>query len=236
MIGTAPSPRRAVLLDGLGTLVALAPPGPALARGLAEEHGIELSRAQAERAFRAEMAYYRAHHHEGRDTASLTELRRRCATVLHDTLPPSAAGAIDVEALTPIMLAALRFGAYPDATATLPQLRERGLALVVVSNWDVSLDGVLCATGLAQLLDGVVTSAAVGRPKPAPEIFWAALELAGVGAERALHVGDSPEHDVAGALAAGVEPVLLRRERRAACAPPANAPVIRSLAELPALI
>jgi putative hydrolase of the HAD superfamily len=226
---------RAVLLDGLGTLVALAPPWPELARGLAREHGIELSPAQAARAFGAEMAYYRAHHHEGRDAASLAALRRDCARVLHEALPAPAAAAIGAAELTPIMLDALRFSAYPDATATLPLLRERGLALVVVSNWDVSLPGVLRDTGLARMLDGVVTSAAVGSPKPAPRIFRAALALAGVPAERALHVGDSPEHDVAGARAAGIAPVLVRR-RRGVAPTPANVPVVRSLTELPALI
>ena len=57
----------AVLLDGLGTLVALEPPWPGLVEQLRDAHGVELSLADAERAFRAEIAYYRAHHHEGRD-------------------------------------------------------------------------------------------------------------------------------------------------------------------------
>ena len=35
----------------------------------------------------AEMAYYREHHMEGRDAASLAELRRRCAGVLREQLP-----------------------------------------------------------------------------------------------------------------------------------------------------
>ena len=81
----------------------------------------------------------------------------------------------------------------------------------MVSNWDVSLHDVW-TLGLAPLLDGVVTSAEVGARKPDAAIFARALEIAGVRAEQAVHVGDSLEEDVAGARAAGIEPVLIRRD------------------------
>jgi FMN phosphatase YigB (HAD superfamily) len=119
----------------------------------------------------------------------------------------------------------------------------------VVSNWDISLAAVLSATGLAELLDGAVASAGIGVPKPAPAIFEAALELAGVSPREAVHVGDTLAHDVLGARAAGIAPVLLRRVdaglansgSRAAAAPLeagtdegrlVGVPVISSLAEL----
>jgi putative hydrolase of the HAD superfamily len=202
---------RVVFLDGLGTLVALEPPGPALERRLRSEHGVRLAPGDAERALRAEMAYYRAHHCEGRDAPALEDLRRRCAEVLREELPP-AARALSLAELTAALLGSLCFSAYPDARATLAALRARGLALLVVSNWDVSLPAVLRATGLRELLDGVLTSAAVGAPKPQPAIFRAALALAGAAPEQAVHVGDSPVHDVAGALGAGIAPVLLHRK------------------------
>ncbi len=203
--------KRAVLLDGLGTLLALAPPGPVLARLLAVEHGLAVTEEQAARAFAAEIVYYREHHHEGRDDASLAELRLQCAAVLREELPAYVAQALPPQRLAAAMLAALRFSVYPDAAPALAGLRSRGLRLVVVSNWDVSLPEVLARAGLAELLDGVVTSAGVGAPKPDPAIFAVALALAGVAAHEAIHVGDSPTHDVAGARAAGIEPVLLRR-------------------------
>ena len=61
---------RCVLLDALGTLVELEPPWVHLAGGPSEP---------LERAFRAEMSYYREHSDEGRDADSLADLRRRCA-------------------------------------------------------------------------------------------------------------------------------------------------------------
>jgi putative hydrolase of the HAD superfamily len=202
---------RAVLLDALGTLVALRPPWLELERRLRAEHGLRLAPGDAERAFRAEIAYYRAHHCEGSDTETLADLRRRCAAVLRRELPAAIRDALTIEQVGAAMLACLRFEVYPDARATLPALRARGLKLVVVSNWDVSLPAVLGAAGLADMLDGVLTSAAVGAPKPSVAIFEAALALAGVAPERAVHVGDSLAHDVLGARAAGIAPVLLRR-------------------------
>jgi putative hydrolase of the HAD superfamily len=235
-----PSGVRAVLLDGLGTLIALEPPWPALARRLADEHGMHVTVEDAERAFRAEMTYYRAHHHEGRDAPTLARLRARCTQVLARELPPAVGRSLTSAQLRDAMLDALRFSAYPDAPAALRGLRARGCRLVVVSNWDVSLGGVLEATGIAGLLDGALSSAAVGAPKPAPAIFEAALALAGVAPERALHVGDSFAQDVLGARAAGLAAVLLSRPGAAAetvredlrGAREAGVPVIASLAEL----
>jgi putative hydrolase of the HAD superfamily len=237
-----PTDLRAVLLDGLGTLLSLVPPAPALAAALRRHHGIELTPAQAQGAFRAEIAYYRAHHCDGRDRGGLLDLRRRCAQVLHAALPPTAAARIQVDRLMGLMLDALRFEAYPDALGALTLLRERRLATVLVSNWDVSLHDVLPLVGLAGMLDRVIVSAEIGRPKPAPEIFHAALESVGVTAAQAIHVGDSPEQDVAGARAAGIAPVLLRRGDPAAhicgslSAAVPTVPVITSLAELPGLV
>jgi FMN phosphatase YigB (HAD superfamily) len=93
--------------------------------------------------------------------------------------------------------------------------------------------------------------------KPDRRVFEAALAIAGVGPEEAVHVGDSVANDVAGARAAGVRPILLHRQgeelrpggapgRSAAAASArsggavgageAEAPVIRTLAELPSLV
>jgi putative hydrolase of the HAD superfamily len=211
-------PRRAVSLDALGTLVELEPPAPKLVSALAER-GVDIASGDAERAFRAEISYYLDHHLEGRDARSLDELRDRCAAVLEAEL--------GVPGLREPMLASLRFRAFCDATPVLAELRARGLALVVVSNWDCSLPGVLDEAGLLGLVDGVVSSAEAGAAKPDPRPFVRGLELVGASPSEALHVGDSPRNDVDGARAAGLEGVLLAREGGGA---------IRSLRELAYLI
>ena len=222
--------RRALLLDALGTLLELEPPVEPLRRELRARFGIELSAEEAAAALRAEIAFYRAHHDEASDRERLADLRRRAAEALRAALPEGLARELPLEPLTDALLAALRFRPFGEVPEVLRAARERGLRLVVVSNWDVSLHDVLEETGLAALLDGVVTSAEVGSAKPDGAIFARALALAGVGADEALHVGDSVEHDVAGARAAGIEAVLVTRD--GAGASPAGVRAIPSLRPL----
>jgi putative hydrolase of the HAD superfamily len=204
---------RALLLDALGTLLELEPPAPRLQTELAERFGLRITETDAQRAIAAEIAYYRAHLDEGRDPVALAALRSRCAEALREALPDDErVAAIDNAALTGALLAALRFEPFADVRPALAAARAAGRRLVVVSNWDVSLDDVLDRLGLAPMLDGVVTSAAVGVRKPSPEIFEHALALAGVTAHDAVHVGDSLAEDVAGARAAGIEAVLIKRD------------------------
>jgi putative hydrolase of the HAD superfamily len=203
----------AVLFDALGTLVALEPPGPRLARGLARA-GVEVSVAQADAAFASEARYYRAHLDEGRDRESLARLRRRCAEKLREVLPLSAQ-ALEIDSLEAILLDALQFTAFADAREAIEAVRRLPARALVVSNWDVSLEDVLSRLGLAPLLDSVITSARVGARKPSGAIFARTLELAGVAPERAVHVGDSVQEDVMGARRAGIEPIFLSRDGQA---------------------
>lgn len=219
---------KAVLLDALGTLVALEPPAPRLERLLRSE-GFELSEERAARGFAAEIDYYLAHHLEGSGPEAVDDLRDRCAEVLRQAL---GLPGLDHAAARRALLGALRFEAYPDALSTLPVLRRHGFTLLVVSNWDSSLPGWIAHTGLLEAVDGVVTSAAAGAAKPDPAIFARALELAGVTPDRAVHVGDSPANDVEGARAAGIRPLLVQREGEA----PPGVETIRDLSELPALL
>ena len=191
---------KAVFLDALGTLVELEPPWV----GLRDALGDGIAEAQLVPAVRAEMAYYKAHSHEGRDPESLADLRRRSAEVLSRELGTE----VSVETLVD----SIRFAPYPDAVPALTQLRSQGLKLVCVSNWDCSLGEVLERCGLAAHLDGAVSSAEAGALKPDPAIFEAALALAGCSADEAVHVGDTREEDVEGAEAAGIRALLLDRK------------------------
>lgn len=210
--------KRALLIDALGTLVELEPPWVPLRATL----GDEISAERVETAMRAEMRYYREHSHEGRDAASLADLRARCAALVSRELGRD----VGVDAL----MAAIRFGPYPDAAPALEAARDRGLTMVCVSNWDAALPDVLERCGLLGLLDGVVPSATAGARKPDPAIFGAALELARCAPADAVHVGDTPAEDVAGARAAGIDVLLLDRDGDGRS--PADVPRIASLSEI----
>jgi putative hydrolase of the HAD superfamily len=224
--------RRAVLLDAMGTLLRLEDPAPRLRDALAERLGVDVGAEAAAAAIRAEIAFYRAHLQLGRDAESLAALRARCAEAMRPALP-ALAGASGAQ-LTAALLDALAFAAYPDAAPALRALRAAGCALVVVSNWDYSLQERLEQTGLAPLVDGAVASAVVGAVKPERAIFDRALELAGTTAADAWHAGDSVHEDVAGARAAGIRAVLVARGEAPATAD--AVPTIATLEALPAVV
>ena len=222
-------PVRAVLLDALGTLVELAPPAPRLRRALEARTGIDVGVEAAERGFAAEISHYLANHMRAGDAAGLERLRDDCAEAMR-----AAIGRDDLDHATvrAAMLEALEFVPFDDVRPALTALRERGLRLVVVSNWDCSLPRWLDRAGVGELVDGAVSSAVVGAAKPAPAVFEAGLELAGCAAAEAVHVGDSPENDVEGARAAGLRAVLVQRKGE----PPPGVETVRSLAELSSIV
>lgn len=226
MIGQA----RALLLDALGTLLTLEDPAPLLRSELARRFAVEVTEEEARRAIRAEIAYYRSHFDEGSDPAALAALRRRCAEALRSGLPADdrRITAIDTDSLTAALLASLKFSAFADARPALVKASGRR-RLVVVSNWDVSLHEVFERLELAPLLDGIVTSAGVGARKPSTVIFDRALAVAGVQPHEAIHVGDSVDDDIAGARAAGIGAILVRRDGGA------GPPGVRTIATLAAL-
>jgi putative hydrolase of the HAD superfamily len=213
-----------VLLDALGTLIELERPWPHLVDELAAR-GAVVGDDDARAAMLAEMAYYRAHHDEAVDWAALKDLRRRCAAVVQEQLQTS----LPLDDVLDALLGAIRFRAYPEVPDVLARLRAGGARLAVVSNWDVSLHDVLERTGLRPLVDAVVISAELGVAKPDPAIFRAALDRLGAAPDGAVHVGDSLEHDVAGARAAGLEAVLVARNGAAA---PDGVRTVASLTEL----
>ena len=226
--GRTPPPR-AVLLDALGTLVELDDPVGSLGAALAER-GLDLPARDVGAALRAEIAYYREHHDEAVDEPALERLRDRCAAVFQAALPAPARES-EPGRVREALLAGLRFRAFDEVPRVLRALRDRGARLVVVSNWDVSLHGVLRDTGLDGLLDGVITSAQERVAKPDPRIFERALQLAGgVTPEHAWHVGDDLAADVGGAQAAGITPVLVDRD--GAAGPVPGVRTVRTLAEL----
>jgi putative hydrolase of the HAD superfamily len=216
-----------VLFDALGTLIHLEPPAPRLRSELERRFGMRITPAESERAIAAEITYYRSHFDQGRDEASVRQLRRHCAAVLGSSLPHGAS--LPIDELTDTLLASLEFTVFADVQRTLETLRARGTRLIVVSNWDVSLHDALGRLGVTPLLNGVLTSAEAGVRKPSPAIFGQALTIAEASASEALHVGDSVTEDVAGAREAGIEAVLLRRDGRPG---PAGVRTVTTLTEL----
>ena len=100
---------------------------------------------------------------------------------------------------------------YPETEAVLRQLKDRGLELGIISNFDSRLFPVLRGLGIERYFDTVTISSLAQAAKPAPKIFQSALEKHAADPEDALHIGDSLREDVEGAVKAGLSGVLLDR-------------------------
>jgi putative hydrolase of the HAD superfamily len=139
-----------------------------------------------------------------------------------------------------LFLAAEAWHVFPDVRPALDQLRAAGIRAAVISNWVWALPELLHDLDLADHFERVVVSSRVGYDKPHPAIFQRALELTGVPPDAAIHVGDNPATDVAGARAAGIRPILIRRRPLPHAAYPdvrlEDVPVVRDLSELSALL
>lgn len=116
----------------------------------------------------------------------------------------------------------------------LAGLRRAGLVVGVVSNWSPRLPPLLERLGVARQVDFVLCSAIERLEKPDPTIFERALRLAGVAPREALHAGDHPEKDIAGARAVGLEAALVDHAGDATTVPGAHH--VRDLGELAALV
>jgi HAD superfamily hydrolase (TIGR01549 family) len=130
----------------------------------------------------------------------------------------------------------------PDCIPTLTRLREMGLYQCIVSNIDDDmLDPLVQREGLHRWLDHWTSSEAAQSCKPHRVFFELCLEKSGLQAHEVLFVGDSPEHDIAGAHALGMRTALIIDE---GMPPPLQAGkvtieahhTIRSLSELPGLL
>jgi putative hydrolase of the HAD superfamily len=122
---------------------------------------------------------------------------------------------------------------FPDVIEALEAARARGLVQGVVSDWGSDLLPILHAHEITRLMDFVVASAVVGSSKPHRDIFVYALGRAGVQPHETVYVGDSYLADVLGSRGAGLHPVLIDR---AATAPAIDAPVVRALTDVLAVV
>ncbi|MCW3039256.1 MAG: HAD-superfamily hydrolase, subfamily variant 3, partial [Solirubrobacterales bacterium] len=110
-------------------------------------------------------------------------------------------------AFTVVYAARQKVTLYPEAAAALDRLAAR-VPLLAVTNGNADLE----LTGVAHWFVGRLSAEEVGVGKPHPRVFALACEQLGQDPGDVLHAGDHVEHDVAGALAAGLQAVWVRRD------------------------
>lgn len=103
---------------------------------------------------------------------------------------------------------------YNDTIPTLQQLKEDGYKLAIVSNWDTPLDPLAERLEIDKYFDAITSShdERVRSAKPDPHIFEYTLNAVGVSSAETIHVGDTYEADIVGAVKIGIRPILIDRE------------------------
>ena len=100
------------------------------------------------------------------------------------------------------------------SSGILNKLKNRGVTLGVVSNFDSRLHTILESTGLAQYFDFILASAEVGSAKPDKNIFNEAISKSGVSYSEACHIGDDLRADIHGANSVGIDAILVDRNQK----------------------
>ena len=107
---------------------------------------------------------------------------------------------------------------FPETLRVFARLRataSRPLRLGVVTNGPAAIQRDKAALlGIDRLVDFVLVSGEFGSEKPDRAIFEEALRLGGARADEAVMVGDSLEHDIAGAHRAGIASIWVNPSGR----------------------
>ena len=103
---------------------------------------------------------------------------------------------------------------FEDVRPTLASLRDAGLLLGIVSNFEAWLEDWFGVHELIETFPVRVISGIEGIEKPDERIFRIALERGSMSPEESAYVGDSPEFDVDPPAALGMFPVLVDRRNR----------------------
>lgn len=210
-------------------------PGPAFQgagyRGFCARHGIAVDEVHFDAAVQAALADLEDAGHRYEEDVFVRFTRR-----IIEGMGGTATGEVLNACAAEIYVEWARchhFHLYDDVADVMRQLADIGIKVGLISNSHRSLDELRSHFRLGEVA-AAVSSAEHGYMKPHPSIFRRALQQAGVRAGASVMVGDSIAHDVRGARAVGMRPVLLHRG--GGVAPEVDVPVIRTLAELPALL
>lgn len=99
--------------------------------------------------------------------------------------------------------------AYSNVSEVLSVLKADGWTIALLTNGNANAE----ATGLAGFFDHLLYAEETGARKPDIAAFESVANATACKLKEIIHVGDSPEHDVAGANNAGAVSVWLNRHK-----------------------
>jgi putative hydrolase of the HAD superfamily len=200
---------RAVMFDAVGTLIVPHQSVPLTYHDAAKQRGSRLTADEIARRFRGA---FRAQEELDRQAGWVTDDSReyeRWRTIVHQVLDDVN----DVEECFQNLHAHFEKPAawrvQDSATALIRAMKDRGKIVGLASNFDSRLRSVIA--GLPELadLDPIVVSSEAGSRKPGRPFFAGVVAAACVQPSEILFIGDDLENDHQGALASGLQSILL---------------------------
>jgi putative hydrolase of the HAD superfamily len=148
-----------------------------------------------------------------RNTGRFNAIEENIDSICRDLGAHPARGAIELAArarrdyVSRVMMAP-----RPDAAGVLADLRERGVAVGLISDCGPEVPTIWPDTPLAALIDVAVFSCSVGMKKPDRRVYHLAAARLGVRAEDCVFVGNGGSQELDGAREAGMRAVLIGTE------------------------
>jgi len=205
---------KAVLFDATGTLIEVREPVALSYARFAQSHGVDLAPARIDEAWNRVVANRELRCFPDARPQDVPDLERKWwHEVVSATFHAADASVVfpDFDAFFAELFAwyatADAWRTRPGVITTLTRLRETGLRLGIISDFDYRLTDVLESLEIAGLFDAVVLAGSVGATKPDPRLFAATLTAMALSETEAVYVGDDPVRDLAGAEAAGIAAV-----------------------------
>ncbi len=206
---------------------------------IAAKHGITPTREAWEKAHREVLIKMDAYWSASLDTSVVEQAKFFIELAAGRAVDGKLPGGALLECAKHYGEAALKYPpmAAEGAKAVLQVTHACGLRLGLICNTGRTpgkvLREILKNFGMAELFDAVFFSDEARIRKPAKEVFTKMLQRLGADVGDAIHVGDQPATDLAGARAAGMRCVHLRRPDSSA----ADADyTISSINELPTIL
>lgn len=203
---------RCVAFDAVGTVMFADPPVTDAYARIAARYGSTQSPDEIRRRFAAAMSIFERDSHE-RDYRTSEQRERELWREVVDQVVDDVR---DVDACFDELFE--WFGRpdawrqYDDVALVLQQLVGFQADVVLASNFDQRLHSVCAGLPDLRRIRCRVVSSEVGYRKPCVSFFDALAKAAGCEPCEILMVGDSADNDVAGAVAAGLQAVLIDRD------------------------
>ncbi|MCB1124117.1 MAG: HAD-IA family hydrolase [Verrucomicrobiae bacterium] len=196
---------RTISFDVTGTLIDPFPSIGAIYAEVLHRHGLFLTEADLEMRF---MSAFHKSRMEPLEPVSEKAEKARWQTIIQNILLEHFSEEI-FEDLWLTLGESRHWKPKPRLFRTLESLLQDGFDLIVVSNWDARLHGLLSALKLTPYFSRVFISTEVGLEKPSPAFFQTVAGKLGAASETLLHVGNSQAEDYRPALRSDWNALLL---------------------------